>query len=113
VADGHAIPDEPFFPCAARYDAINPQGIGHAWLAATTFEAFETWQHFSGCFKPIEQQELQALDWLQSSPFASAAMERRRQLQRLRARLQRRIEAPPILRQMSADHLNPEIWIGG
>jgi hypothetical protein len=102
-------PDEPFFPPLPRYDTIAAAGVERAWLLAATAEALETWEFFAGCFRPVEKQQLQMLDWLQSSPFASAPMERRRQLQRWHAGLPR--QAAPILAQESPDNLNPELWV--
>lgn len=106
-----AAPDEPFFPPVARYDAIDPAGMSQAWLFATIFEAFETWEYFSGCFKTVDRQNLPLLDRLQSSPFASAPMERRRQMQRWLAGLQPGIQVMPILSKASPDHLNPALWM--
>ena len=108
-----APPDEPFFPAASRYDAIDPAGMAQAWLLAAIFEAFETTEYWSGCFKPVEKQALPALDQLQASPFASAPMERRRQLQRWRAGLSHGQQAVPILAHAAPDNLNPHLWTRG
>jgi len=105
-----ALPDEPFFPPMPRYDMIAPGAMARAWLLAATFEAFEIWQFFSGCFKPLGMQEHGLLDWIQSSPFASAPMERRRQLQRCLAGLQPSVQTTPLLAQASPENLNPELW---
>jgi FkbM family methyltransferase len=105
-------PDEPLLPPLARFDAINPGPMARAWLLAAVFEAFETWQFFSSCFKPAAMQEQAMLDWFQASPFASAAMARRRQLQRWLAGVQRGLEASPLLAQATPDNLNPQLWGG-
>jgi FkbM family methyltransferase len=85
--------DEPFFPPASRYDAIDPRSQASAWFTAATIEAYEVVRFYSSIFMPKEALQLGMLDWLQSTPFASAAMERRRQLQRWLAGLQPGLEA--------------------
>jgi FkbM family methyltransferase len=85
--------DEPFFPPASRYDAIDPKSQASAWFTAATIEAYEQARVYSSYFLPKEALQLGLLDWLQSTPFASAPMERRRQLQRWAAGLQPGLEA--------------------
>ena len=85
--------DEPFFPPASRYDMIDPKDRVSDWFTAATIEAFEQARFYSGFFIPAESRQLGMLDWLQSTPFASAPMERRRQLQRWAAGLQPGLEA--------------------
>lgn len=85
--------DEPFFPPASRFDAINPKSNASAWFTAATIEAYEQARVYSSYFLPKEALQLGMLDWLQSTPFASGAMERRRQLQRWLAGLQPGLEA--------------------
>jgi FkbM family methyltransferase len=111
--DRASAPDEPFFPPAERYEAIDPGNFARDWLVAATIEAWEKWRSFSGRFIPVEAQRLALLDWLQSTQFASAPMERRRQLQRWLAGLQSGPQAMPILSRVASDHLNPALWTAG
>jgi len=94
--------DEPFFPPALRYDTIDPKSQASAWFAAATIEAYEQARFYSGFFIPAESRQLGMLDWLQATPFASAAMERRRQLQRWAAGLQPGLEAALLQASESA-----------
>ena len=108
---GASPPDEPFFPIDRRYDQhvpANPQ----QWLLASSLQAMEEWRTPSGYYIPIEAQRLDILDWLQTTPFASAPIERRRQLQRIHAGLQRQRMRVPLLARAAPDNLNPELWAG-
>jgi tetratricopeptide (TPR) repeat protein len=106
-------PTEPFLPASSRYDMIDPGNAPLPWLIAASVEAIEELRVFSGFFLPVEAQRLDILDWLQSTPFASASLERRRQLQKRRVGRQTRLDAPPILAREAPDNLNPELWIEG
>jgi hypothetical protein len=110
---GTKPPEEPFFPAARRYETVDPGNFAEDWFVAATIEAWEQWRSFSGCFVPAEVQRPALLNWLLSTPFASAPMERRRQLQRWRAELQSRLQAAPILSQAAPDNLNPALWMAG
>lgn len=110
---GTKLPDEPFFPPARRYEAIDPLDVAHDWFVAASIEAWEELRCFSGYFIPAQAQCLDMLDWLQSTQFASAPMERRRQLQRWLAGVQSGLQALPILSREAPDHLNPALWITG
>lgn len=104
--------DEPLFPPLPRFDAMAPLGMADRWLFAATLEAYEVLRAFSAYFRDIDPSDLARLDWLQASPFASAPMERRRQMLRVRARLQGELQASPLLTRAAPDHLNPEFWRG-
>jgi FkbM family methyltransferase len=101
---------EPFWPAAARYDSISPGSDPQVWFLAATLEAYEERRAFSSCFAP--PGTLAALDWLSSTPYASPAMERRRQLMAIRAGRQRHRQSAPLLVTASAGHLNPQLWGG-
>jgi FkbM family methyltransferase len=107
---GTKPPEEPFFPPARRYEAIDPENFAQDWFVAANIEAWEEWRSFSGCFIPVQMHRLDMLNWLQSTRFASAPMERRRQLQRWRAGLQSGLQAAPILARVAPDNLNPALW---
>jgi len=107
-----SLPDEPMLPPSCRYEEIDPGDGVLAWLLAATFEAFEQWRSYSSYFLPIEQGALTSFDWLATTKFASAPMERRRQLQRMRAGLQSGPVENPILLRSSVDNLNPSLWTG-
>jgi len=111
IAAGDDLPREAFFPASSRYESIDPAGGLRAWFLAATFEAFEVLRFLSGCFRPVAMQDLAMLDWLQSTPFASAAMERRRQLQRILAGVQTGLMPSPILANAAPDNLNPDLWM--
>lgn len=108
-----APPTEPFLPATPRYDAIDPGNAPLPWLIAASVEALEELRVFSGFFLPVEAQRPDILDWLQSTPFASAPIERRRQLQNLRAGRQARMTAPTLLQREAPANLNPALWIEG
>jgi len=101
---------EPFWPAAARYDVIAPRGDPRIWFLAATIEAYEQRRAFSSCLATVDF--LKQLDWLQSTPYASAEMERRRQLFAIRVGRQRQRQPSPLLAKASADHLNPQLWGG-
>jgi FkbM family methyltransferase len=101
---------EPFWPPAARYDAIRPGADRDNWFLAATFEAYEEQRAFSSCF--ADAATLAGLDWLASTPYASPAMERRRQLIAIRAGRQRQRQSSRLLSEASAAHLNPQLWDG-
>jgi FkbM family methyltransferase len=98
-----------FIPAAPRFDAIGAAEDPKEWLLASCLETFEASRAFSGYFIPTELQRMSGLDWLRSSRYASAPMERRRQLQRIRAGLEREALSP-LLAQRTSDNLNPELW---
>jgi FkbM family methyltransferase len=101
---------EPFWPPLQRFDGIVPGPAPGAWLLAAAAEAFERQHAYSSCF--ARENTLGLLDWLQSTPFASPEMERRRQLQRIRAGEQSHLMDAPILRQRRPGNLNPNLWRG-
>lgn len=93
-----------------RFDRVDNGGAEREWLLAAFIENFEESRALSGYFIGVEQQRLYLLDWLLSTRFASARMERRRQLQRMRAGLQEGLKAAQILEKETADNLNPGLW---
>jgi FkbM family methyltransferase len=99
---------EPFWPACARFDAIRPNVDRDAWFLAAAFEAYEERRAFSSQFAAPDT--LAALDWLASTPYASPAMERRRQLMAIRTGRQRERQASPLLGTAAAGHLNPQLW---
>jgi len=100
--------NEPFWPGAARYDAIQPGEDRHVWFLAATLEAYEERRAFSSQFAAPDT--LSALDWLAGTRYASPAMERRRQLMAIRTGRQRERQPSPLLSKASAEHLNPQLW---
>jgi FkbM family methyltransferase len=103
--------NEPFWPAAARYDAIRPGAADRGiWFLAATLEAYEQRRAFSSQFAAPET--LAGLDWLAGTPYASPAMERRRQLIAISTGRQRQRQASPLLNKTTAEHLNPQLWGG-
>jgi len=102
--------DEPFWPAAARYDAMRPGADRGTWFLAATLEAYEEFRAFSSQF--AAHDTLAGLDWLAGTRYASPAMERRRQLIAIRAGRQAERQSSPLLRTAGPGHLNPELWAG-
>lgn len=107
---GPPVLDEPFWPASARFDRLPPEVNPAEWFLAAVVEAFERTRSFSGYFSPSPVTSL--LEWLCASPWASAAMERRRQLEALRSGRQRAPRAVPAIACRTPDNLNPELWAG-
>jgi FkbM family methyltransferase len=101
---------EPFWPAAARYDAMRPGADRAVWFLAATLEAYEELRAFSSQF--ASAHTLAGLDWLAGTRYASPAMERRRQLIAIGAGRQHDRQFSPLLSKASADHLNPHLWGG-
>jgi len=101
------LPESPFWPVAARFDALRPGPEPGIWFAASLIEAFEQLRANSGCFAP--PLPLERLTWLSQSPFASAEMERRRLL--LANRLgEKGIVPAAVVTREAPDNLNFELW---
>jgi FkbM family methyltransferase len=100
--------DLPFWPAAARYDAMRPGADRGIWFLAATLEAYEERRAFSSQFAAAET--LAGLDWLAGTRYASPAMERRRQLIAIRTGRQRERQPSPLLSKASPEHLNPQLW---
>ena len=101
---------EPFWPPLERFDTIAPGPPPSGWLLAAVAEAFERQYAYSSYF--AQESTVRVLEWLQSTPFASPEMERRRQLQRIRSGEQSRLMEMPVLRQAVPGNLNPNLWRG-
>jgi len=89
---------------------MRPGADRGVWFLAATLEAFEERRAFSSQFAAPDT--LAGLDWLAGTRYASAAMERRRQLSAIRAGRQRERQSSPLLSTASAEHLNPHLWGG-
>jgi FkbM family methyltransferase len=105
---GEEAPMEPCWPASARYDSVVPIGGVQPWLTAAAIEAYVLYSAYSGIY--CGQNWLAVLDWLGSTPYATAPMERRRQLQSLRTGRQRQIDCSPLLRAEAPEHLNAWWW---
>jgi FkbM family methyltransferase len=79
-------------------------------LRCTVVEQYERLRAYSSLFSGTSS--LEVLAPVLGSPFCSPEMERRRQLVRLRAGLQREPEAVPLLSAASEENLNPAFWRG-
>jgi len=98
----------PTWPAAAQYDSSAVTSSAWTWLGAAAAEALVTAAAFSGFFGGPSMLTL--IDWLQTTPYASARMERRRQLQQLQARRTTAIQASPLLSSPGPEHRNSEFW---
>jgi FkbM family methyltransferase len=101
--------EEPFWPPSARFDDTAPGSFAAAWATAAAIEQHERQRAFSSYFTP---DSLEAIEWVQSTPFGSAEFERRRQLIRLKAGLQKAPEPTPLLDRYGPESRNPEFWAG-
>ena len=113
IQSGDRPPVEPFFPALARYDAIDPGVAARQWFVAASFEASELLVSFSSYYQPLHQYFVNARNWLLTTPFATAAIERRRQLRRILTQQQSVLMSAPILSRETPDNLNPALWAGG
>ncbi len=112
IEGGDQPPVEPFFPALARYDAIDPGAAARQWFLAASFEALELMQTYSSAYESAQPKNRQIRQWLLTTPFASPAIERRRQLQLIRDGRQAALMAAPILALETPDNLNPGLWAG-
>lgn len=107
VGRGEMALGEPFWPASARFDNIAPGAKRAEWLLVSAFEQLERAATYSSQFGLAQFD----LDWLCAQPFASAEMERRRVLRKVRAG--ERVEIPARLCIMADDHLNADVWRSG
>jgi FkbM family methyltransferase len=99
---------DPTWPPAPQYDSIAVASDRGDWLVAATAEAMISSCAYSGYFSGASN--LQLLDWLHASPYASPRMERRRQLQQLQAKRTSSIESIACLSSPGPEHRNAEFW---
>ena len=108
AAGGGLDTGDPTWPPSPEYDSIAVASDRGSWLVAATAEAMVGWSSFSGYFSGATM--LAPLDWLHASPYASARMERRRQLQQLQARRTASIQPVACLSRAGPGHCNTEFW---
>ncbi|MFN0039730.1 MAG: FkbM family methyltransferase [Burkholderiales bacterium] len=99
---------EAFLPAGAHFDEIDPEGRFWAWLLASLLDQAIALSSFSTYF--AQPDLLQSLELLKSTGFHSPEMERRRQLLRMRARLQPGAEPDACLIKYHEGNRNPEFW---
>jgi hypothetical protein len=104
----NGAPEHPCWPAHRRYDHVAVSGDVRGWFLAAAIEAYVTRVSFSGYFSRNLCAPM--LAWLENTPYDSPAMERRRQLMAVVSGQQPHLYASPLLREASADHLNPEVW---
>jgi hypothetical protein len=100
---------EPFLPPASRFDDLDDGGHTAEWLMSNLMEQREILQAFSSYYTGISS--LRNLEMLRAMGFQSPAMERRRQLIRMRYKAQSVPDYSPLLAVKSPLHLNPELWV--
>jgi FkbM family methyltransferase len=108
AARGGLQTTDPTWPAAPQYDSVTVASETGKWLAAATAEAMVASSSFSAYFTGPSM--LVPLDWLHASPYASARMERRRQLQQLQAKRTASIESIASLSNVGPGHRNAEFW---
>lgn len=97
--------DQPFYPPCERYEQLSPEGRESEWFVAAANEQFELSRSHSSRF---QSGALERLEWLCSSPFSSAAMNRRLILEG--ARQGRGL--PELISYLNPEHehQNPGYW---
>ena len=98
---------EAFWPVSPRFDAVPPGANPADWFMVAVLEHQERCASHSSLFTPFARN----LDWLAAQPLASAEIERRRMLQRLR--MGEQLPVPQRLRTAAPDHINAEVWRDG
>lgn len=104
----HALLDEPFLPACSRFDHLDPGNRPNDWFLACLLETHETLYAYSSYY--TGQSTLGNLETIKGLGFQGAEMERRRQLIRMRYKIQLGPLASPLLSKKSASNLNPEFW---
>ena len=104
------LPNEPFLAPSSRYEKIAAGDSPHEWLQCAVLDQLEKLRAFSSLFTGTSA--LDALAPIADSALRLPEMERRRQLVRMRAGLQRAPEAVPLLAHRSEQNLNPDFWRG-
>ncbi len=101
--------DEPFLAPAMRFENLSPgpQDVAQ-WIVTALTETVERASAYSSAFLPTVNTE--HLRSLCAGPFASAEMERRRQLSLLRQGSIAGPEPSPLLTRGRPDCLNPHLW---
>lgn len=97
---------EPFLCPLARYETIALGRNPSLWFAAQTIEGLERLSNFSSRFSL--NSTVGDLDYIRQTPFDTAEMERRRQLQRLLRFEQSAIAPGPLL--TAAETRNAHLW---
>jgi FkbM family methyltransferase len=98
------------WPPSVRFDSTRPIGAPRQWLIAAAIHAYAAESNFSDYFKAATY--LPMLDWLQDTPYGTAPMERRRQLQAMLANRPSRGGSSALLAVTSPEHLNAGLWRG-
>ena len=100
--------DEPFLCVSIDYEKIDPEENIAAWVNASIIYAYEKNHAFSSYFSG--KSSLERLDNLKKTGFFNCEMERRRQLIRLRYRLQNIPES--VLLKSKGCNSNDWFWLG-
>lgn len=108
VKDDPVPPSEPFLAVSPRFDLIPPGNELIDWALASALEQREKLRDYSSYF--TRASTLPDLDQMKALPFYGPAMERRRQLIRMRHHMQGGPEPHPLLAIRTAEHLNLEFW---
>ena len=101
---------EPCWPASARFDTLTVAGDPAGFIVASAIEAIVSWFVFSSYFADANNPSFGFLDRLQQTPYASAPMERRRQLQLIRTGRASAVTAHPLLAHAAPNHLNADFW---
>lgn len=104
----HTPLDEPFLPVCSRFDHLDPGNQLNGWFHACLRETYETISAYSSYY--TGQSTLGNLEAIKGLGFQSPEMERRRQLIRMRYRMQSGPLSSPLLSKKTESNLNPEFW---
>lgn len=107
---GAEAPAEPFLAPAEAFDRRGSESAVGEWLKCAVIEQFERLRAFSSFWSG--RSALEVLAPIAGSPLRSAEAERRCQLVRMRAGLQRGPQPAPLLSARSDASLNASFWRG-
>jgi len=102
--------DEPFLPASPRFDTIVPADTTK-WIVSCILEYTEKAKAFSSYY--TGNASLNNLEIIRQLGYQSPEMERRRQLIRMRFRMQAEPHPDPAVTDVSTDNLNPGFWKNG
>lgn len=109
--DGEIVLKEPFLAVSPRFESLDLSGRMAEWCITSVLEQREKLRVFSSYFAD-PQTTLDVLEALEPLGFYAPEMERRRQLIRLRYRMQNDPQPHPLLATETEDNRNPAFWAG-
>jgi len=99
----------PFISVSSRYEDIDPRNDLEGWIKASILETYEKIRSHSSYYTGISSLEF--IEELAKSPFSSPEIERRRQLARMRAGLQKKPEKNDLVASRNNENRNENYWL--